>query len=106
MLSRLRNVALLIGCLSLLTTAYALPSPSTLHDKMLRDEAKKRRKATPTPTPLPVESYAAPDAATATTATTSTRQTRAQPVAVQSAAVKSAPEKTGRPSTVVVIDAG
>ena len=73
MATRLRLLSVLVAWLSILTTASALPPPSTLHDKLLRDEAKRRR-AKATPTPIPLQSYS---------------DTTIQPVAVQPTARKS-----------------
>src|SRR2546430_3115266 len=95
MATRLRLLSLLVAWLSILTIASALPPPSTLHDKLLRDEAKRRR-AKATPTPIPLQSYS----------DTTTQPVAVQPTARKSTAAKPAAAQSARPSTIVVIDAG
>lgn len=106
MTMRLRLSCLFLAWLSILTTASALPPPSNLHDKLLRDEAKRKRaKATPTPTPFvpEVQPYNA-------TTTTSRPATVSQSSAPQTRVTQTKPAKpspqAARPSTLVVIDAG
>ncbi len=95
MATRLRLLSVLVAWLSILTTASALPPPSTLHDKLLRDEAKRRR-AKATPTPIPLQSYS----------DTTTQPVAVQPTVRKSTAAKPAAAQSARPSTIVVIDAG
>src|SRR5947207_5241850 len=104
MATRLRLLSVLVAWLSILTTASALPPPSTLHDKLLRDEAKRRRaKATPTPIPAPAQNYSA---VPATQPVAAQSRVAARPVAVQTKTTQPAAPPSARSSTIVVIDAG